>query len=232
MSADTPDITIMLSIFSDRIQGFTSSRHDPLFPGIAFRSRWLDNLRAYRSSHLTEKHFLKFAAHDLLVTARNTKTTDAYGLVGAKFRDRLIANLPNKPVSLEVTDHFLAVLRDRCFDDIPGMKLLGEDADVGLLIDVHRRYGSTNIYCATAPTPAELNQAAVHFCSVLDDHVRMIRLSPPAAVENAFDRLIATAETASTSFAEIFPSKVIADIQSGARKLREAAATLQELRMR
>jgi hypothetical protein len=218
----------MHSIFSNRIQGFASSRHDPLFPGIAFRSRWLDNVRAYRSSDLTEKHFLEFAAHDLLLTARNTKATDVYGLVGTKFRNRLIDNLPNKPISLQVTDHFLGVLRERCFDDIPAMKLLGDVADVSLLIDVHRRYGSTNIYGATDPTPSELNQAVTHFSSVLEDYARMARLSIAAADENAFEGITATAETASTSFGNICDPKVLTDIQSRAAELREATSPYRD----
>lgn len=212
----------MHSIFSARIQGFTSSRLDPLFPGIAFRCRWLDNVGAYRSSNLTEKHFLEFAAHDLLQTARNTKATDVYGLVGAKFRDRLIEHLPSKPVSLEVTDHFLLALRERCFVDIPAMQLLGNDADVGLLIDVHRRYGSTNVYGATDPTPAELNHAAIHFSNVLEDYARMARLSTSLSDDEPFKAVLATAETASVAFTDICEARVIEAIQLETERLREA----------
>lgn len=192
----------------------------------------MDNVRAYRASNLTEKHYLDFAAHDLLMTARNTEAINDYGLVGLNFSSKLLLNLPSKPVSLEVADHFLSALRERCFADVPGMMLLGASADVDVLIDVHRRYGSTNVYGATDPTPTELNQAAIHFGSVLDDYVRMARLSPSAADDNAFDGIIATAEAASASFPEICSSKVTRDIQSGTGKLHEAASTPKNLRMR
>jgi hypothetical protein len=207
-------------MFSERILNFKTTSIDPLFPGVAFKCRWLDNLKAYRASNMTERQYLEFAAHDLLATARNTQMTGNGQIVGSDFRQKILNHLPDNSTSLSVANDFLQAVRERIFDEVPAMRLLGENANVSMLIDVYKHYGTTNIYGANDPTQHEMRNATIHFSNVMEAYSNRLASNISSSRAEA-SQVFATGTNAISRFKDFCDNRVISKIEAAVEKLED-----------